>query len=107
MTQAKTSNLNVRLGKQDAETLRQYPQTRAVELLASGLRLGAGNLPELSSMERAALREALSGSVVDALWLRHLADEVAELEWDGAAALAGKLRGLGDWELLALTLSLS
>ena len=98
------SRVGALLTSEAATTIRRYPQAQLFELLADGLRLGAGNLPELRAAERQIIQAALSGSVVDALLMRHLPDEVADMDVPGAMDLAAKLRGLGDWELLALVL---
>lgn len=101
-------NIGTRVSAEDAATIRAYPpQSELFRLVASGLRLGKDNLPDLTAEEHAALRVTLKGRAVDALFLRHLADEVAEAEHPAAASLAGKLRPLGDWERLALVLATS
>ena len=105
-TKQSSGNLNVRLGAEQQATLAPYPKTRAVELLASGLRLGAGNVGDLSETETVILRAAVTGSYIDALTLRHLADEVADVEHPDAPALAARMCNWGDWELLHVLLTL-
>ena len=92
------------LALEAAATLRDYPQTRALELLASGLGLGAGNVGELDAGEAVLLGEALSGSFLDALTVRLLPDEVRALGTLEAEQLADRMTTWGDWELLHVTL---
>lgn len=94
-----------RLFPPDAETLKSYGDTgKVLSLLAGGLRLGEGNLPELTDGERQCLQEVLSIMLVDALTLRFLPDEIEGSEHPDRGSLLHKLRGAGDWELLALVL---
>lgn len=99
---------NTRVEAGELETLRTFPQASAASMLAQGLRLGRGNLPEFTAAERVLLAEVLRGA--DPLALRHLEDEVADIEDDLGGDLPerehliAKLRPLGDWERLALAL---
>lgn len=92
------------LAPEVAATLRDYPQTRALELLASGLELGASNVGELDAGEVALLGEALRGTFLEALTVRLLPDEVRALGTLEAAQLADRMATWGDWELLHVTL---
>ena len=109
-TDSKNAQLSTRVHPQDAATLRQYNQSQAVAWLAAGLRLGRGNLPDLTDAERVLLADVLPAAP-DVLALRHLEDDLRDLEPDDEGgdlpereSLIAKLAPLGDWERLALLL---
>lgn len=65
----------------------------------------ARNAAPLTDEERMILGNCLSGSVVEPLLIRHLADEVADSEFadsDPGRALVGKLRGYSVVQLTAI-----
>ena len=113
---ARSEGMYVRVNPDTAHILSACNKAQATELLAQGLRLGAGNLSVLSQRDHQLITAAMNGMVLDPLNLRALHQEIHDMGFiagqDGdhpgiqaeCQDLARRVREFGDWELLHLTL---
>ena len=103
MLQAETGEISLQLFPPDAHALKKFGDlTKAMTLLAQGIRLGESNLPPLTEGEVECLRSIFYGSLTDILFVRHLLLNIEDSVHPDAGTLREKLQSLGDFEMLAL-----
>lgn len=97
--------VSARLFPPDADTLKGYGSTSiTLTLLAQGLRLGEANLPALTDDEINCLQYSFFSLFTDIIAIRALPQVLPDVGHPASESLAQKLKGLGDFELLALVL---
>lgn len=112
----RTEGMYVRVNPDTSHILSAYNKTQATELLAQGLRLGAGNLSVLNHRDHQLITAAMNGMLLDPLNLRALHQEIHDMGLNAGQDsshpgiqtecqnLAHRVQEFGDWELLHLAL---